>query len=223
LSRASHPDCRATGRSSIWDVGAIASGDNPQKLERIRNVILASIAVPLVFPSVEFKDEKNNFKSRHVDGSVSGPFFYGSLLVDTFNTRLSNVYLVFNDSISHVYAASNVVLFPWDVLINVIQIMYEAEKRKTIDLLLALYRLNDFDVFVTFLPEDLAHKHGFVGFVGFVGFDESEASHLYQSARQAVEEGKAWFPLPKDGVPGYWSRTWHDPRTTKAAAGATPE
>lgn len=65
----------------IWDMGAIASSKSKHKLELFRKVLLASAAIPSLFPPVIFdvtKDGKK-YQELHVDGGVVfQSFFIGS-------------------------------------------------------------------------------------------------------------------------------------------------
>jgi predicted acylesterase/phospholipase RssA len=61
----------------IWDVGAIAAGSDPHKVQLIREVLLASCAVPGLLPPVPITIEINGQRRSelHVDGGVSASLF----------------------------------------------------------------------------------------------------------------------------------------------------
>jgi predicted acylesterase/phospholipase RssA len=68
-----------TGKLVVWNIGAIAASDNPDRLELVRKIILASAAVPGLFPPVmidaTLKDGR--YQEMHVDGgTVSQMFLY---------------------------------------------------------------------------------------------------------------------------------------------------
>jgi hypothetical protein len=68
-----------TGKLVIWNIGAIAASENPDRLELVRKIILASAAVPGLFPpvmvDVALKDGR--YQEMHVDGgTVSQMFLY---------------------------------------------------------------------------------------------------------------------------------------------------
>ncbi len=68
-----------SGKLVIWNIGAIAASENPQRLELVRKIILASAAVPGLFPPVmidaTLKDGRH--QEMHVDGgAVSQIFLY---------------------------------------------------------------------------------------------------------------------------------------------------
>jgi predicted acylesterase/phospholipase RssA len=68
-----------SGKLVIWNIGAIAASENPQRLELVRKIILASAAIPGLFPPVmidaTLKDGRH--QEMHVDGgTVSQMFLY---------------------------------------------------------------------------------------------------------------------------------------------------
>lgn len=68
-----------SGKLVIWNIGAIAASANPDRLELVRKIILASAAVPGLFPPVmidaTLKDGRH--QEMHVDGAtVSQMFLY---------------------------------------------------------------------------------------------------------------------------------------------------
>ena len=73
-----------TGEFNIWDMGAIASSSRTDKLERYRNVIIASCAIPVLFPPVYFDVEINgeDYYEMHVDGGVKSQIFLRGFMLD---------------------------------------------------------------------------------------------------------------------------------------------
>ena len=61
-----------TKRLVVWDMGAIANNDDPNKLELFRDVLLASASVPALLPPVEIDIEVDGRRHAelHVDGGV---------------------------------------------------------------------------------------------------------------------------------------------------------
>lgn len=66
-----------TQRPVVWDIGAIATGDDPHKVELVQDVILASCSVPGLLPPVEINVAINgqNYSELHVDGGVGASMF----------------------------------------------------------------------------------------------------------------------------------------------------
>lgn len=100
-------------RPVIWDIGAIAVANYPRKAELIRRILLASAAIPGVFPPVEIEVEigGKRYAEMHVDGSVTQQFFVfprGILHDDLIDRNLENlkpgtIYLVRNSTIEPDY------------------------------------------------------------------------------------------------------------------------
>jgi len=69
-----------TKRLVVWDVGAIASKGTPESRQLIVDVLLASAAIPAVFPSVRFNVliDGQPYEELHVDGGVTRPLFFRS-------------------------------------------------------------------------------------------------------------------------------------------------
>lgn len=84
-------------RPVVWDIGAIANSTLPNRMQLIHNIILASAAVPGVFPPilVDVAAQGHSFNELHVDGGVTQqvllmPGGYGKL------GRNAKLYVIFN-------------------------------------------------------------------------------------------------------------------------------
>lgn len=67
----------------LWDLGAIASSKNPERLGLFRKILVASASIPTVFPPVMIDVQVNGKKydEMHVDGGVFfQSFFIGSMV-----------------------------------------------------------------------------------------------------------------------------------------------
>ena len=69
---------------TIWNMGFIASSDRPDKLERYRDVILASASVPVLFPPVYIPLEVDgeSYRQMHVDGGAREMVFFPEFIED---------------------------------------------------------------------------------------------------------------------------------------------
>lgn len=65
-------------RPVYWDVGRIAQSGRPEAAQLIRDVLLASAAIPGVFPPVRIKVRANGkeYEELHVDGGTTREVFY---------------------------------------------------------------------------------------------------------------------------------------------------
>ncbi len=67
----------------IWDLGAIAASNDPRRLERYQQALMASAAIPAFFPPVyvPVEVEGETYWQMHVDGGVYGALFVHDLLL----------------------------------------------------------------------------------------------------------------------------------------------
>ncbi len=95
-------------RPVVWDIGAIAASGFDGAYELIIDVMLASTAIPGVFPPVYFDVERNGqiYDELHVDGGVTTQVFLTKFafdLDDTLNriglSGPANIYLIRNAKI----------------------------------------------------------------------------------------------------------------------------
>jgi predicted acylesterase/phospholipase RssA len=66
-----------TARLVVWDVGAIAASDDPNKVDLIHNILLASCSIPGLLPPVpiNIKIDGKPYTELHCDGGVSSSLF----------------------------------------------------------------------------------------------------------------------------------------------------
>ena len=91
-----------TKRPVVWDLGAIAAGNDPQKLDLFRKVLLASASMPGLFPPVPINVEidRKRYTELHVDGGVSASLFLQPKMLGVDpagpppNTLGGNVYVI---------------------------------------------------------------------------------------------------------------------------------
>lgn len=78
-----------TQKLVVWDVGAIAASDDPNKLRLFRDVLLASCSVPGLLPpvSINIDIDGKRFTELHVDGGVSASLFLLPHMLDSDAVR----------------------------------------------------------------------------------------------------------------------------------------
>jgi predicted patatin/cPLA2 family phospholipase len=72
------------GRSVIWNIGAIAASDYPQKMRLIHELLRASAAIPIAFPPViiSVEAEGKQYDELHVDGGTGSQVFVYPAAID---------------------------------------------------------------------------------------------------------------------------------------------
>jgi len=73
-----------TNELLVWDMGAIASSDRPDRLERYLDVILASMSTPVTFPPVyiDVEVEGQAYGQMHFDGAIKAPMLLRGFMVE---------------------------------------------------------------------------------------------------------------------------------------------
>ena len=93
-------------RGTVWNMGAIAAKGDDAALKLFRDVLLASTAIPGLFPPVMIDVEVNGKKTQemHADGGLAGQVFVApeSILNTSSATRLpaSELYLIANNRLT---------------------------------------------------------------------------------------------------------------------------
>ncbi len=107
-------------RGVIWDIGAIASSNNPKALELIHQIMLASASVPGVFSPVfiDVQVDGKNYSEIHADGGVTSQVFVYPLklqrsVIDEFvrHNLERHLYIIRNSKITPEYESLEPGLF----------------------------------------------------------------------------------------------------------------
>jgi hypothetical protein len=87
-------------RPVIWDIGAIAASSIPNRLDLIQQILLASAAVPGVYPPVliDVRAASGKFDELHVDGGVTQQIVLLPDGLDSLPGR-ANLYVIYNGAI----------------------------------------------------------------------------------------------------------------------------
>ena len=98
-----------SGKLVVWNIGAIAASENPDRLELVRRIILASAAIPGLFPPVMIDAtlQDGRYQEMHVDGgTVAQMFLYppsldmASIIKPFANKLRPAAYIVRNGRVS---------------------------------------------------------------------------------------------------------------------------
>jgi predicted acylesterase/phospholipase RssA len=93
---------------TVWNMGFIASSDRPDKLERYRDVILASASIPVLFPPVYIpvEVEGESYRQMHVDGGARDMVFFPGFIQD-FDKAIAEAGLSRSDVHGEIYVLYN--------------------------------------------------------------------------------------------------------------------
>lgn len=187
---------------TIWDMGAIAASDKPDKRQRYIDVVLASASFPVAFPPVYIAVERDGVRywQMHVDGGVrESVFFYD--FVDDSLTVLAELGLSRADIDMEAYLLNNSTLYaettykplPGKVLSIAQATMYALMRKTTLG---SLYRLwvqaliSGTDFYLSYIPPE------YELFENSLDFDRTNMHRLFTFGYNQALQGKAWWHQP---------------------------
>lgn len=193
-----------TGRLVLWDLGAIASGNNPNKRALFQNVLLASCSIPGLLPPVPIEIEVDGslYTELHVDGGVSAAMFLrpGMALRDA-GVSATNVYVIAAGKLS--FESQCVPRWLISVSSKALEEVLNAQTRDDLLRVFLLTRLIGGCFAVASVPQEL------MGNPDPARFEPVEMRRLFAVGYEQVVRGVAWHATP----PGVNSKEWVWPRT----------
>ena len=183
-------------RPAIWNMGEIAKVGTPEALALFRRVLLASAALPGLFPPVLFDVEVGGapYQELHVDGGVAAQSF---LFPPSFTTALEEREMV-ADRERHVYLIRNAQFdAPWaETTRSTIPIFFRSNAALfTAGGIGDIFRIYTvaarygMDFNLAYIPKSFNAPHA-------TEFDNSFMKALYELARGQAEAGYRWHKLP---------------------------
>lgn len=156
-------------RPVIWDIGAIAVSNIPNKLELVHRIILASTAVPGVFPPVlvDVSAKGNTFDELHVDGGVTQQVL---LMPGGYKNGRGNqkLYVIFNGVVDP--TPSNVTkLASIDLLGRAVPTMLKYLGRANLEQLANTASRNNIAFRLSAIPADFPESKGILGDRAWLG------------------------------------------------------
>lgn len=184
----------------IWDMGAIAESDRPDRLQRYIDVVMASASFPVAFPPVyiEVEGEAGTYTQMHADGGIrESAFFFdfidklyraadaAGLSVDDFKQEL---YLLINGKVAtigpRIYEPVEGKL--GGVVDATVTALLTKVTQGSIYRLWVVSMVDGADFHVSFVPPDFNFTSG------SLTFDPEEQSRLFELGYRQAIEGTAW-------------------------------
>ena len=185
----------------IWDMGAIASSDRPDKLEHYRNVLLASSSIPILFPPVYFKLEIDgqDYYEMHVDGGVQANIFLRCFMLDCQETfdeaplrgdaELS-LYLIRNGAFLESITRKVTEPSSLSIAAATINQLFNLSNDSSLFRVYMLAARFNIDFNLAAIPDD-----AFPDF-DVIEFDKAKMRELYDFAFEQASSGYKWAKLP---------------------------
>jgi len=192
-----------SGRSVIWNIGAIADSNHPTKIDFIREIMRASAAIPIAFPPVVIPVQVNgqNYDELHVDGGTGSQVFIYPAAIDwkQITERLKvqgrpNVYVLRNSTLDAKYEMLEMKMLP--IASRTISSLIRTQGIGDLYEIYALCQRDDNEFNLAFIPSDYSDEPK-------EEFDPEFMRKLFEFGYQLGLKGYSW----KKGPPGFEPNT----------------
>ena len=184
------------GRSVIWNIGAIAVSDYPQKITLIQDLLRASAAIPVAFPPVfiTVEAEGKQYDEMHVDGGTGSQVFVYPAAVDwqVITRKLKvkgkpQVYVVRNSFLDADYNGVKRSVFP--IASRTIDSLIRTQGVGDLYQIYTLCQRDGNDFNLAYIPSDFTDEPT-------EGFDPVYMKKLFDRGYQMSLEGYPWEKAP---------------------------
>lgn len=189
------------GRPVVWDMTAIAASDSPQKLELFRDVLVASAAIPGVFPPEIIKvtgADGKSYDEMHVDGGTTTQAFLLSAenslkSVDAYLKfkRTRSLYVMVNGSFEAQQAKTKAATFA--IINRSLSALIMNQMVGDVYKMYAQAVRDDVDFNIASIPADFTLE-------AESQFDQAYMNELYKRGYELAISGQAWQKTPPDYV-----------------------
>jgi predicted acylesterase/phospholipase RssA len=191
-----------SGQPVIWNMGAIASSDNPDAPKLFRKIMLASASIPGIFPPVmiDVLIDGTPYQEMHVDGGVMNQVFLfpptfvqGVVAKRSLDVRERRVYVVRNGRTDATW--QSVARRSTSVARRALDGLIDAQGINDLYRLEVVARQEGEDFNLAYIGDDFSYPHKTM-------FDSDYLRHLFQYAFELAAEGNPWRKsLPGDEIP----------------------
>ncbi len=185
----------------VWNLGAIAASGRPGRSDLFRRVLLASSAIPGLFPPVPFdvKVAAGPYEELHVDGGVTAQIFglngfppvrrEAARAFATSPARVSHtVYTIRNGVIAR--QPASVKRNPLGILLASYRVLSKADTLKDIALIMREAERNGDGFRLHAIPENFTSED-------YSPFNREIMRSLYDLGREATVHGDTWQRAPQ--------------------------
>ena len=184
------------GRSVIWNIGAIAVSDHPQKISLIHELLRASAAIPVAFPPIIIPVEADGkqYDEMHVDGGTGSQVFVYPAAIDwkIITKKLKvhgkpQVYVIRNSFLDPDYDGMTRSVFP--IAVRTIDSLIRTQGVGDLYQIFALCKRDGNEFNLAYIPSDFTDEPT-------EGFDPVYMKKLLDFGYQAAVQGYPWTKAP---------------------------
>ena len=185
-------------RPVVWDVTAIAASGNPDRVKLIRDVLIASAAIPGVFPPqlIRVQADGKVYEELHVDGGTTTQAF----LLSAQNSlkevdealrfrRQRSLFVIINGRFAP--QAEKTELKTLAIATRSISTLIKNQSIGDVYKMFAQSQRDDVDFNITSIPADFTEK-------GKSEFDQAYMRKLYDFGYRIGQTQSAWMKTPPD-------------------------
>ena len=201
-----------SGTVAVWNMGAIASSDQPDRIDIYRDVLRASASVPGFFKPVMIRpSDAADGAQMHVDGVVKAP-----VLLRTFMLagpyKQKNVWILVNGSMRLRNAAAPVPANLTGIAKKSIIELMRGLSYKIIYQIYVTVRHSGANFNLTYVPDDIPETKD------PLEFNPAEMRALFEAGRAYARSGRAWQQEPPrlEALERIEARGGRAPRTVNA-------
>lgn len=187
-----------TGQLVVWDMGAIAASHRKDKMQRYRDIIYASSAVPVIFPPQFFNVpvKGKSYSQMHVDGGVYSNIFMIGLFtdwVDALHVELNqdkkidtNLYMIANRKYRERHFYDPVPLKVSSILNAFITVEMDLLFDRSVSRIYQSTQKKGINFHMATIPQDSGHIKSMLEFV------PSEMREVYLLGYEGASQGYHW-------------------------------
>lgn len=179
-----------TESTSIWDMGAIASGEGEAALALFIDVLVASASLPGLFPPrmITVESGGKTFDEMHVDGGTISPMFVVPepfLLSPARDWPGSSieVYALVNTTLEAESRATSMSAVP--ILIRSFELMLRASYRNALRSVAAFCEMNNFTLRTASIPPGRSMG-------SMLRFEQPVMAAMFRCGEQMAQDGALW-------------------------------
>jgi len=187
-------------RAVIWSMGAVANSRHPDAYDLFRNILVASAAIPVLFPPTFFEVEAGGevYDEMHVDGGTMGQMVYFGSTID-WRAALREVsgeqepvdnsvlYIIIDGEIDHHYDVVPRRLVP--IANRTITTMIKASALSSLYKMFLHAKFNGYDFRYVSLPKSYEPLDD-------TPYDPEEMRRMFRIGHKMGLKGDSWLSTP---------------------------